>query len=96
MHWLAVLVSQCGKETMKTEKQRRIYYQNIVYHVCNALDRIDGNLPGYGIVCGTADQPSYEVEARMTALAEEVAQLRTANKALTGKGLSPRQEGTSA
>lgn len=53
---------------MITEKDRRIYYQDIVYQVCNALDRISGNKPGHGIVCGTADEPSREVQGAMEAL----------------------------
>ncbi len=47
------------------EKNRRIYYQNIVYHVCNALDRIFAKRPGKGIVCGTVDTPTQNVEAAM-------------------------------
>ncbi len=49
------------------EKKRRIYYQNIVYHVCNALDRIFAKRPtrGEGIVCGTVDTPTQQVEAAM-------------------------------
>jgi hypothetical protein len=50
------------------EKSRRIYYQDIVYAVCNALDRIDGRKPGQGIVCGTFDSPSDQVQRRMEAL----------------------------
>lgn len=47
-----------------TEKEQRIYYQDIVYTVCNALDRIDGGV----IVCGTAAQPSTQVQERMERL----------------------------
>lgn len=54
------------------EKDRRIYYQNIVYHVCNALDRLHARKPGTGIVCGTKDEPStrvqQEIDAVVTAL----------------------------
>lgn len=51
----------------KEEQRRRIYYQNIVYKVCNWLDRIFGKriTRGEGIVCGTVDTPSTEVEAAM-------------------------------
>ena len=40
------------------EKQRRIYYQTIVYSVCNLLDQ------GYtgSIVCGTIEEPSTECQ----------------------------------
>lgn len=41
-----------------TEKQRRVYYQNIVYSVCNSLDRIFGT----HVVCGTIGEPHTEVE----------------------------------
>jgi len=41
-----------------TEKDRRIYYQNIVYHVCNQLDVYAGET----VVCGTAECPSTEVQ----------------------------------
>lgn len=61
---------------MITEKDRRIYYQDIVYQVCNALDRIDGKTPGHGIVCGTFEHPSADVCERMDALVQEVIALR--------------------
>ena len=57
---------------MKTEKERRIYYQDIVYHVCYALDLIDGKKPGHGIVCGTADEPNNNVFDRMKALVKSM------------------------
>jgi hypothetical protein len=70
---------------MKTEKERRIYYQSIVYAVCNALDLVDGKWPGTGgIVCGTADEPSTAVQQRIAALANEVLALRTANAEMSG------------
>jgi len=61
-----------------TERQRRIYYQDIVYWVCNILDCIDGKLPGLGagIVCGSPESPSNQVLDRMRALLQEVKQLR--------------------
>lgn len=55
------------------EKQRRIYYQDIVYHVCNVLDRIDGKRAGHGIVCGTADEPCRDVQDRMDRMQKETA-----------------------
>ena len=47
-----------------TEKQRRVYYQDIVYSVCSQLDEALGRhiSKSNGIVCGTADSPSMEVE----------------------------------
>ena len=61
-----------------TEKQRRIYYQDIVFWVCNILDCIDGKPPGIGagIVCGSPESPSNQVLDRMRALLQEVKQLR--------------------
>ncbi len=59
-----------------TEKERRIYYQSIVYEVCNALDRIDGRKPGTGIICGTADNPSDNVQRRMSELEDEIRVMR--------------------
>ena len=41
-----------------TEKQRRIYYQDIVYAVCNIIDR---NLGG-SLWVGSVDDPSTEVQ----------------------------------
>lgn len=78
-HGFVGLFSQHGrKDRMKTEKESRIYYQDIVYHVCYALDLIDGKQPGHGIVCGTADEPNNDVFDRMKALVQEVHNLRKA------------------
>ena len=86
-------VGQGRKDRMKTEKERRIYYQDIVYHVCYALDLIDGKKPGHGIVCGTAYEPNTDVFDRMKALVQEVHDLRddrqTKNAASEGTGASP-------
>ena len=50
-------------EKLDREKAARIYYQDIVYAVCNVLDEILGrNGPDGGIVCGTLDQPTHEVQ----------------------------------
>ena len=62
---------------MVEEKERRIYYQDIVYTVCNFLDKIDGKRTGRnGIVCGTADSPSRAVQDRMELLVQELKELR--------------------
>lgn len=58
------------------ERQRRIYYQDIVYAVCNSLNAIDKKGPGYGIVCGTVNIPSTEVQERMKRLESAVADAR--------------------
>ena len=51
------------------EKRRRVYYQDIVYSVCNDLDKI---LPGT-TVCGSWAEPSTEVQDRMKALLKVLA-----------------------
>ena len=51
------------------EKRRRVYYQDIVYSVCNDLDKI---LPGT-TVCGSWAEPSTEVQDRMKALRKVLA-----------------------
>ena len=59
---------------MVTEKERRVYYQDIVYSVCSVLDDIDHNhiSKGTGIVCGTVEHPSTDVQDRMKRLLEEI------------------------
>lgn len=64
-------------ERLRREKDARVYYQNIVYAVCNVIDEIDGAKPGIGIVCGTLERPSDEVQKRMQVLVGEVRRLRT-------------------
>lgn len=63
-------------ERLRREKDARVYYQNIVYAVCNVIDEIDGAKPGAGIVCGTLEAPSDEVQLRMQVLVGEVRRLR--------------------
>lgn len=47
-----------------SEKRRRIYYQDIVYAVCNKLDRV--YTPP--CVCGTVDTPTTQVQDRLESL----------------------------
>lgn len=49
-------------ERLREEKQRRIYYQSIVYDVCNRLDAHIGVPHGHGIVCGTVNAPTKQVQ----------------------------------
>ncbi len=49
-------------EGVRAEKERRVYYQNIVYEMCNLLDMHLGNAPGKGIVCGKSGDPSDELQ----------------------------------
>ncbi len=60
-------------QSLQREKDARIYYQNIVYAVCSALDWIDDKTVtnGTGIVCGTLETPTTEVQDRMKKLVEE-------------------------
>jgi hypothetical protein len=46
------------------EKRRRVYYQDIVYAVCNELDRAFAKrvTRGEGTVCGTVDSPTTQVQ----------------------------------
>lgn len=57
-----LIMAEC--EDLEKEKQRRIYYQNIVFNVCGQLDDAMGNhiSRGTGIVCGTVDRPTTEVQ----------------------------------
>ena len=41
-----------------SEKDRRVYYQDIVYAICNILDKHNGGC----LCCGTVDEPSTEVQ----------------------------------
>ncbi len=49
-----------------SEKRRRVYYQDIVYAVCNKLDRV--YVPK--CVCGTVDSPTTQVQERLESLIE--------------------------
>ena len=60
---------------MKTEKERRVYYQDIVYSICAILDQLDGKKPGQGISCGTADEPNTDVLKRIGAMASSIEQV---------------------
>ena len=61
-----------------TEKERRIYYQDLVYHTCNVLDHL---YPGKPIVCGTCASPSEELQESLSRLANEVESLRIGERA---------------
>lgn len=64
---------------LQEEKDARVYYQSIVYHVCNTLDCIDHRKAGEGIVCGTAESPSAEVQERMHKLQGDLSRLKLIN-----------------
>lgn len=50
-----------------TEKDRRVYYQSIVYEVCNILDNVR-DFDASRLVCGTHDNPSTEIRNRLEKL----------------------------
>lgn len=51
---------------LSDEKERRVYYQGIVYSACNLLDRIFTP----PLVCGTKDEPSTQLQMRLGALVD--------------------------
>jgi hypothetical protein len=53
-------------QQLKIEKTRRIYYQSIVYDVCNILDR--HRTDGKKTVCGTVGTPSTDLQQTLQAL----------------------------
>jgi hypothetical protein len=77
------------------EKRRRVYYQNIVYDVCNRLDAVLGGKT----VCGTVDSPTTQVVERLNTILDERSghgqaidrldrQLTEARNALTRAGVA--------
>lgn len=70
---------------LEKEKRRRIYYQDIVYAVCNALDelRTDSSMT----VCGSLESPSTEVQDGMRRVVAEQQSdtMRVVAKALEGQ-----------
>jgi hypothetical protein len=62
-----------------TETSRRIYYQNLVYHACNVIDRILG---GHRTVCGTLDTPVRDFEDRLNMVETMVVATRAENARL--------------
>lgn len=55
------------RKELLDEKARRIYYQDIVYNVCNQLDRALGGFT----VCGSLPSPTTEVQDRLAKLIQE-------------------------
>lgn len=56
----------CVESTIDKEKQRRVYYQDIAYSVCNQIDRVFTP----NTVCGTVDTPTTQVQERMKLIFE--------------------------
>lgn len=69
---------QAEIKRLQREKQARIYYQNIVYHVCSVLDAIEGRhiSDGTGIVCGTLETPATGVQEAMGRVRVEIERLQ--------------------
>lgn len=69
---LAEVFNEVEVETKKKcdlenpEKLLRIYYQSIVYDVCNIIDRHRGD--GKQTVCGTTTEPFNDVQYTLSAL----------------------------
>ena len=60
------------------EKQRRNYYQDIVYRCCNFVD----HLADKSIVCGTKEEPSTELQDTILAIVRDNAHLKAENQRL--------------
>lgn len=74
--YLARLIE--GEES--DEKSRRVYYQDIVYHVCNVLDRLYPSEKH--VACGTVNSPTTNVQTMMDGVRVEIERLRRENEAL--------------
>lgn len=61
---------------IQAEKERRIYYQDIVYSVCALLDNHYGRKPGHGIICGTIAEPSSETQTVLSSALDELTRLK--------------------
>ena len=68
-------------EAALAEKERRIYYQDIVYECCRLLD---GGVRSGGevIVCGTKDNPSTELQERIQEMVRQKLQQANENARL--------------
>lgn len=53
------------------EKSARVYYQDIVYAVCNVLDKVTGER----VVCGTVETPTTQVADAMTKMLAQFREL---------------------
>jgi len=67
---------QQAQAELELEQKRRVYYQDIVYSVCRTMDRLVGRKVqhGQGIVCGTKDTPTDNVQVEMKRIAVELQQ----------------------
>lgn len=65
---LFIDLSVTPRDVKPSEKDRRVYYQDLVYEVCRLIDVANGNMPGKGIVCGTIEEPSTQLQQAVTVL----------------------------
>ena len=79
-----------------TEKERRVYYQSIVYDVCNQLDILDGRPISKGLICGTVEEPSEEVQRKLKQLINEYLILKQREKERGGSDFFPEKNRESA
>ncbi|KKN01220.1 hypothetical protein LCGC14_1129840 [marine sediment metagenome] len=56
-----------------TEKQRRIYYQSIIYAICDAVDEYHGSRQR--VLCGSVDDPSDELQKTVSGLLKRLAKI---------------------
>lgn len=63
-------------EELMREKAARLYYQDIVYTVCNWLD----NALNQKTVCGTPDDPTQGVQDGLRAVGELIVNMRDKKK----------------
>lgn len=63
--------SELPNSSNTSEKDRRIYYQDLVYEICRLIDVANGNMPGEGIVCGTVEEPSTQLQQAVTVLIQK-------------------------
>ena len=68
--------SEARVKGYEAEKFRRIYYQGIVYTVCIWIDQVMEKKPGGGVVCGTYETPSEEVEEALECIGANLKALR--------------------
>jgi hypothetical protein len=59
------------------EKKRRVFYQDIVYDVCNQLDRYRGKTKiGERLLVGGPEEPTGDVQLALSEILDEAAGLR--------------------
>ena len=75
-----------SREREETEKKRRVYYQDIVYAVCNSLDRCFAKRKGSLTVCGTIEEPSRQVQELLVEVERRCFEWAKVKTILQGEG----------